>query len=151
MVARSTRSVAASARGLATFLSRPDRRSEYQNAWSGNGQSVAFQRTHSEVDGAQIFVIPRNGGTEVAVTEYGESCTEPDWNPVYDAIAFHRGLEIYARKPDGTDEKQLTFNHLNGAYLPAWSEDGNRLAWVDFFNGHYAIFAANVRDILIGL
>jgi len=122
---------------------------DFHPTWSNMGNYIAFQRTHSEWDGAQIMVIPRWGGTEVEVTPYGESCTAPAWNQAYDVIAFQRGAHIYCRKPDGTDERQLTFNPIYSASLPAWSAGGRELAWVDFLNGHYVVFVADVHDILV--
>lgn len=121
---------------------------DFHPTWSNMGTYIAFQRTHGFPNGSQIITIPRWGGTEVEVTPYGESCAEPDWNQAYDVIAFRRGLEIYIRNPDGTGEKQLTFDHIHQAQFPAWSQNGRELAWVDFMGGHYVVFVADVHEIL---
>jgi Tol biopolymer transport system component len=120
---------------------------DFHPTFSDMGNHIAFQRTHSEFDGAQIIVIPRNGGPEVEVTPYGQSCHHPDWNRAYDKIAFCRGGKVYMREPDGSNEKQLTFETQFAQY-PAWSPNGQKLAYVDFTEGHYVIFVKDVKHIL---
>jgi Tol biopolymer transport system component len=55
------------------------------------------------------------------------------------------------RDPDGSNEKQLTFVTQFAQY-PAWSPDGNLLAYVDFISteGRYVIFVKDVRHLLSG-
>lgn len=122
---------------------------DFHPTFSGSGHHIAFQRRHSEVDGSQIMVVPRNGGPEVEVTPYGESCHHPDWNRAYNKIAFCRGGDVFMRNQDGSGERQLTFDTWNAEY-PAWSPDGKRLAYVDFMSteGRYVIFIKDVSHIL---
>ena len=51
--------------------------------------------------------------------------------------------------PDGTNEVQLTFDTQFAQY-PAWSPDGNYLAYDDFdpYQGRYVIYIKDVKHIL---
>jgi Tol biopolymer transport system component len=122
---------------------------DFHPTWSTLGHHIAFQRVPPGFNGSQIIVMPRYGGDEVAITPYGESCVHPDWNRPYDTIAFCRGGKVYMRDPDGTNEVQLTFDTQFAEY-PAWSPDGNYLAYGDFdpYQGRYVIYIKDVKHIL---
>jgi Tol biopolymer transport system component len=121
--------------------------SDFHPTWGILGHRIAFQRTHPGMNGAQIVVMPRYGGDEDAITTYGESCIHPDWNRARDKIAFSRSGDIFMCDPDGKNEVQLTFETQFAEY-PAWSPDGNYLAYVDHVGGRYTIFVKDVKHIL---
>jgi Tol biopolymer transport system component len=123
--------------------------SDFHPTWGILGHRIAFQRTHPGMNGAQIVVMSRYGGDEVAITTYGESCIHPDWNRARDKIAFSRGGDIFMCDPDGKNEVQLTFETQFAEY-PAWSPSGNYLAYGEFdsYQGRYVIMIKNVKHIM---
>ena len=121
--------------------------SDFHPTWGTLGHRIAFQRTHPGMNGAQIVVMSRYGGDEVPITTYGESCIHPDWNRARDKIAFSRSGDIFMCDPDGKNEVQLTFETQFAEY-PAWSPDGNYLAYGEFDQSRYVIYIKDVKHIL---
>ncbi|HJN17873.1 MAG TPA: hypothetical protein QGH10_20400, partial [Armatimonadota bacterium] len=72
--------------------------------------------------GAARAEQPRNGLIAYADREAG------------DASPMTSGVEIYTVRPDGTQRKRLT-DSMGGNFLPAWSPDGKRIAFMSTRTG----------------
>ena len=49
--------------------------------------------------------------------------------------------------PDGSNEVQLTFSEFDILY-PSWSQDGKRLSYTAFSDGHYDLYVVDISGIV---
>ena len=63
---------------------------DFHPTWGTLGHRIAFQRTHSGMNGSQIVVMSRYGGDEVAITPYGLEESRRRRLPL--PIAAHLGI-----------------------------------------------------------
>ena len=120
-------------------------------AWSPDGQKIAFQRrstgTHDD-----IWVMDADGQNAVNLTtdQGGWDQNGPNWSPrLADGsyrIAyshFEAGIpRIWTMKADGTDKRQITTGGI-GDVMPAWSPDGQTIAFVRVGSGTSGIWLVN--------
>lgn len=113
-----------------------DRHTDFQPAWSPDGERIAFVSVHpgsSPVD--QLYTMDARGQDVTRLTLLDEgNVQEPAWSPDGTRIAFHASFggpiddEIYVVASDGSGLVQITDNHRSDSD-PAWSPDGTRLAF----------------------
>jgi tol-pal system beta propeller repeat protein TolB len=98
-------------------------------AWSPDGTKIAFQSSPPGNDAVMdIHIINVDGSDEKNLTNSTAYEGSPDWSPDSSKIAFDGnpiGEGIHVMNANGTDVKYL----LNADY-PAWSPNGQRIAFV---------------------
>jgi TolB protein len=81
------------------------------------------------------------------LTNTGKYNATPAWSPKGDRIVFSRLegniFDIYTIRPDGTDERRLTFGPGNKEH-PRWSPDGRFLVYSSDETGNKAIYIMRV-------
>ena len=102
----------------------------------GSNPSVGSIVLESDRDGEpEIFVLDRDGGAPLQLTDNDVFDGNPDWSPDGSRLVFTSdrdgGLEIYVMNADGSGTVQLTDDGVdNGA--ADWSPDGTRIVFDGF-------------------
>ncbi len=95
----------------------------------------------------EIYVMDANGGNPQNLTNHPDNDFQPSWSPDGKRVAFvsYRdghvidGIptgEIYVMDTDGGNPQNLT-NHPDRDWLPVWSPDGKRIAFVSDRDGNF--------------
>jgi TolB protein len=98
-------------------------------AFSADGSRIAFTSDRYEVDrDLDIFTMnPKGTGIKKNVTHTSTASeVMAAWSPDGRKIAFVRGLDIFARNANGTNERQLT-EDTESSFSPSWSPDGSTI------------------------
>ena len=124
-------------------------------SWSPDGKQIAFA---SRRDGNyEIYVMAADGGNPQNLTNNPLNDWDPSWSPDGERIVFSARRdghfenelvltsEIYVMDADGGDPQRLTENRKNERY-PAWSPDGNRIAFSADRKGDLQNFEIYVMD-----
>ena len=117
----------------------------------GSGQ-IAFA---SSRDGnSEIYVMNADGSGQTRLTNDSRDDQYPAWSPDGRQIAFmsdqgyyqwgyyYSNWEIYVMNADGSGQTNLTNNGADD-WVPAWSPDGQQIAFHSTRNGNYEIYLMN--------
>jgi Tol biopolymer transport system component len=96
--------------------------------WSPDGRMIAF--THSDFVGdefiQELWVMSADGTGQLRLAAEGSG---PSWSPDSRRIAYESGGQIRVINVDGSGDARLT-NQRFGAFQPAWSPLGDRIAFL---------------------
>lgn len=116
-------------------------------AWSPNGKEIAFVR--EDTDGADLFVIGRDGGAARRLTTNSLNDIHPFWSPDGQRLTFTRfrpdesggdgRLDLYVIGVDGKGERRLKKGGSYGSLSP----DGLRLIYWRYYSGNADITVAD--------
>jgi TolB protein len=121
-------------------LTNDPKQDDGRASWSPDGKSIVFGR-----EGA-LFRIPAGGGAAHRVGKGLGAAADPAFSPDGKLIAYDYRKpgapvrELYVMNADGTGIRQVTrLGNVSG--LPAWSPDGNRIAFQSNVRGsRYEIY-----------
>ena len=101
--------------------------------WSPDGSRVLWYAGDGHRSAGSIWTeVPGRGLTAIVSCEsIGCGIWDPEWSPDGEAIAFARGMSIFAIDPDGSGQRELIqcpdCTGLESG--PTWSPDGSRIAF----------------------
>jgi Tol biopolymer transport system component len=97
-------------------------------SWSPDGRMIAFTQLGliGDVFFQELWVMAADGSGKLRLAENGAN---PSWSPDSRRIAYESGEQIELVNADGSGNARLT-NQRYGAFQPAWSPGGERIAFV---------------------
>jgi Tol biopolymer transport system component/DNA-binding winged helix-turn-helix (wHTH) protein len=132
---------------------------DFNPVWSPDGRYIAFCRIQNGATG--IYIVPALGGAERKVREahwderdvdqyfwyFGRLSWAPDGKLLAfsDRAAAHTPTSIYLLSLDSLDARQITSPGLPGDYNPAFSPDGQTLAFNRGSQGVTSIYTLPVK------
>jgi Tol biopolymer transport system component len=121
-----------------------------QPAWSPDGTMIAYYSTQDGA-GGDLFVMRADGSSVTNLTRSGRAIDDITWSPDGSQIAYtvyqSAHSAIFVTDAAGTSPRQLTGDAAGvlpdryvGDSSPAWSSDGQRLAFVSYRDGNAEIY-----------
>ena len=121
--------------------------------WSPDGRKIAFT---SKRDGNfEVYVMNADGSGQRNLTRSPKYEDNPAWSPDGRKIAFASGsrscragegcrgnTEVYVINADGSGQRRLTRSPRED-FVPAWSPDGRKIAFVSRRDGNAEIYVMN--------
>lgn len=136
--------------GITTQLSN-DAAYEGHPSWSSDGAWLAYE--HYNDQNLEIYIRPIDGSVDpVLISAHAAPDYAPAWRPNSQEIAFvstRAGVPqiwIVDLEAEGADRFRPLILSEGAQVSPAWSPDGNWLAWSQQADGLWAIYAKNVSD-----
>jgi Tol biopolymer transport system component len=121
-------------------------------AWSPDGRRIAFARACGKTLGLDVYVVGANGKGLRRLVHTRTNDEWPTWSPDGSKIAFVSGEpqltkpgqrntdgELWVVGANGRGLTRLTNNNAQDA-TPAWSPDGNSIAFFSDAGGHRGIW-----------
>jgi Tol biopolymer transport system component len=124
-------------------------------SWSPNGARIAFRSTRNRI--SEIWVMNDDGSDVTKLTDFDGFASQPVWSPDGSRIAFARTEEVcvnnydyeyhcpgnlYIMNADGTGLRQFVQSADEGD--PAWSPDGQKIAFRSNRAGIASIYVMNI-------
>lgn len=111
----------------------------YLHGWSPDGKTLSYCAIRDNEKGADIYIIPTNGGDEKQLTDAPGLDDGPEYSPDGQHIWFNSvrtGLmQIWRMKADGSEQTQMTFDSNCNAWFPHVSPDGNQVIYITYHVG----------------
>ena len=121
--------------------------------WSPDGRKIAFM---SQRDGnSEVYVMNADGSGQRNLTRSPRYEGGPAWSPDGRKIAFASGsrscragegcagnTDVYVMNADGSGQRRLT-RAPRDDFVPAWSPDGRKIAFVSKRDGNPEIYVMN--------
>lgn len=111
----------------------------FLHGWSPDGKSLAYCAFRDMENGADIYVIPAEGGEEVQLTDAKGLNDGPEFDPSGEYIWFNSvrtGLmQAWRMKADGSEQTQITFDEGWNTWFPHVSPDGKKVVTISYKKG----------------
>jgi Tol biopolymer transport system component len=106
----------------------------YWHGWSADGKTLAYCGKRN--DQFDIYTIPVEGGEETQLTDEPGLDDGPDYTPDGEWIYFNSErtgcMRIWRMRPDGSEQRQVTFDEAYADWFPHPSPDGEQLVFVSY-------------------
>lgn len=110
-------------------------------AWSADGARLAFVGTDGPT--SQVFVVGADGSALRQMTRPPESHVSPVWAPVGAALAFTAHGAGGERTVYVADVRGVSRRRLGAGYAPAWSPDGQFVAFLGGSRGFAELYVVS--------
>jgi Tol biopolymer transport system component len=115
------------------------------DAWSPDGQKIAFQR-RSKGTNWEIHVMNADGSGQRNLTRNRSHDLDAAWSPDGRSIVFrtsrHGKWELYVMNANGSGQQRLTRTAANES-RPSWSPDGGKIAFTREVGGNFELYVMN--------
>lgn len=114
----------------------------FLHGWSPDGKWLAYCAFRDFENGADIYVIPAEGGEELRLTTARGLNDGPEYDPTGEYIWFNSvrtGLmQAWRMKADGSEQTQMTFDGEWNTWFPHVSPDGKWVVMIAYRKGDVA-------------